>query len=245
MDLYLCEDILKAENQDDLLVKTQRVVEYIGYETFVYYFSKGVKAKTKVKVEPDIFFFGTMPERWYQQYANQKYEAIDPAFLHCAKSSVPIVWTHKLFTAPKIIDMHHESVELGVSGGATFSIPRNGRAGVGVFSLARAQDTDKAAPFARKTLGDGMFLVAQVDTAMQRIASSTSSKSLPTIKLTPREYDCLLYAAHGNSYADIAAIICRSHDNVVFHLGNAKEKLGAANITEAVAIAMSRGLIVP
>lgn len=243
MNLYLYEDLLNAKSQDDLLVKTQRVVEYIGYETFVYYFSKGVKAKEKV--EPEAFFFGTMPERWYQQYANQKYESIDPAFQHCVKSSVPIVWTHELFTAPKVIDMHHDSVALGVSGGASFPVPRNGRTGVGLFSLARAQDTDKAAPFARKTQGDGMFLVAQVDTAMQRIAFSTSSKSLPTIKLTPREHDCLLYAAQGNSNAEIADIIVRSHHDVVFHLRQAKEKLGAANIAEAVAIAMSRGLIVP
>ncbi|ENO87283.1 helix-turn-helix transcriptional regulator [Thauera linaloolentis] len=62
-------------------------------------------------------------------------------------------------------------------------------------------------------------------------------------RLSPREIECLGWAAQGKTEEDIALILGRSRETVHFHLNNALRKLDACNRTHAVAIACSLGLI--
>jgi LuxR family transcriptional regulator, quorum-sensing system regulator SdiA len=59
--------------------------------------------------------------------------------------------------------------------------------------------------------------------------------------LTPREAQCLTWAAHGKTSEEIARVLHRSTETVEFHLCNVMLKLGARNRAHAVAIACSRG----
>lgn len=242
MELYLYEDVLKAESRDDLLEKTQRVVEKLEYETFIYGFRCFDTSGRKSKLTDNVF--GTYPEGWHKRYNEMGYESIDPTIPHCMVSNAPVIWTHRYFSAPKVIDMHHDCVDCGIAGGATFPIHGSWHAEGGLLSLARAEDTDKAVPHTIETLSAGALLAGYVHEAVRRIGFADLAKSAPKVKLTPRERECLLYAARGRTIEDIANILSRSHSLVVFHLTNAYRKLGAANCTEAVAIAISRGLIV-
>lgn len=61
--------------------------------------------------------------------------------------------------------------------------------------------------------------------------------------LTNREKECLLHSAQGHTAVKISELLEIDHNTVVFHLTNACRKLGAANRTEAVAIAITHGLI--
>lgn len=61
--------------------------------------------------------------------------------------------------------------------------------------------------------------------------------------LSPRELECLTWAARGKTEEDIAVILGRSRETVHFHVSNAMRKLEACNRTHAVAIACSLGLI--
>ena len=61
--------------------------------------------------------------------------------------------------------------------------------------------------------------------------------------LTKREIDCLQWAALGKSSQDIAAILGLSTRGIEFHFESARKKLDAANRTQAVAIAVSIGII--
>ena len=65
----------------------------------------------------------------------------------------------------------------------------------------------------------------------------------PTAKLTPRERQCLEWAAHGKSRTDIGQIIGLSPRTVKFHLENAQRKLNVARTTQAVLRAALLGLI--
>ena len=62
-------------------------------------------------------------------------------------------------------------------------------------------------------------------------------------KLTNREKECLIYSAQGHTTVKISELLKINHNTVVFHLTNATRKLGAANRIEAVAIAITHGLI--
>jgi DNA-binding CsgD family transcriptional regulator len=61
--------------------------------------------------------------------------------------------------------------------------------------------------------------------------------------LTPRELECLSWAAYGCSDKEIAQEIGCVHDTVRFHVKNVVRKLGASNRTHAVAMAIQTGVI--
>ena len=61
--------------------------------------------------------------------------------------------------------------------------------------------------------------------------------------LTAREVETLRLVAAGNRNRDIGAILSISEDTVKVHVKHIMEKLGAADRTEAVVIAVRRGII--
>ena len=61
--------------------------------------------------------------------------------------------------------------------------------------------------------------------------------------LTPREIDVLRHLAGGNRNRDIADQLFISEETVKVHIKHIMEKLGASDRTQAVAIAVRRGII--
>jgi DNA-binding NarL/FixJ family response regulator len=64
----------------------------------------------------------------------------------------------------------------------------------------------------------------------------------PRVDLTEREVEVIQFVAHGLSNREIAAEIGRSDETVKLHLKNIFTKLGVTDRTEAVTVAMSRGI---
>ena len=62
--------------------------------------------------------------------------------------------------------------------------------------------------------------------------------------LTPREIDCLQWAAKGKSASDIADIMRISRRTVVFHTENAKQKFGVATLSQAIARGLMHDIII-
>jgi DNA-binding NarL/FixJ family response regulator len=65
----------------------------------------------------------------------------------------------------------------------------------------------------------------------------------PRVDLTEREREVLEYLAHGYSNSDIARAIGRTDETVKIHLKHVFAKLGVAGRTEAVMVALQRGII--
>lgn len=61
--------------------------------------------------------------------------------------------------------------------------------------------------------------------------------------LTPRERECLTWAARGKTAEECALILGRSPETGRIHLKHAIRKMNAANTTHAVAKALCLGLI--
>src|SRR5262245_4530255 len=61
--------------------------------------------------------------------------------------------------------------------------------------------------------------------------------------LTDREVDVLKHVAGGNRNKDIAELLFISEETVKVHIKHIMEKLGANDRTQAVAIAVRRGII--
>jgi DNA-binding CsgD family transcriptional regulator len=64
------------------------------------------------------------------------------------------------------------------------------------------------------------------------------------VALSPRELECLRWAAQGKSAWDTGRILGISRHTVAFHLDNAKTKLGVRSTIQAVARLMASKAII-
>jgi DNA-binding CsgD family transcriptional regulator len=80
---------------------------------------------------------------------------------------------------------------------------------------------------------------------MKSIVEQGVPPSFQGAPLSARERDCLDLAARGQTTQDMARVLGISERTVQFHFDGIRSKLGAANRQEAVAKAISAGLIQP
>jgi len=88
--------------------------------------------------------------------------------------------------------------------------------------------------------------IRQVHAGKKRVPSEVAAhlvEHLGEEELTPREIDVLRQVAGGNRNRDIAEQLFISEETVKVHIKHIMEKLGASDRTQAVAIALRRGII--
>ena len=93
---------------------------------------------------------------------------------------------------------------------------------------------------------DLVAVIRQVHAGKKRIPSEVAARlaeHLGEEDLTPREADVLRLVATGNRNRDIAERLFISEETVKVHIKHIMDKLGANDRTQAVAIAVSRGMI--
>jgi DNA-binding NarL/FixJ family response regulator len=78
---------------------------------------------------------------------------------------------------------------------------------------------------------------------LQRISAPPETASAPAETLTEREQQVLVLLAQGRLNKEIAAALDISERTVKFHVSAILSKLGAGNRTEAVTMAVQRGLV--
>jgi DNA-binding NarL/FixJ family response regulator len=89
-------------------------------------------------------------------------------------------------------------------------------------------------------------VIRQVHLGKKRVPAEVAShlaEHLSDEALTARETDVLRHIAEGNRNRDIAERLFISEETVKVHVKHIMEKLGASDRTEAVAIAVRRGII--
>jgi len=99
-----------------------------------------------------------------------------------------------------------------------------------------------------KTMPPGELVdaIRQVHAGKKRIPPAVAAElaeHLSDEALTPREVEVLRHVADGNRNKDIAERLFISEETVKVHVKHVMEKLGASDRTEAVAIAIRRGII--
>jgi len=91
-------------------------------------------------------------------------------------------------------------------------------------------------------------VIEQVHAGKKRIPSEITAhlaEHLNDESLTTREIEVLTQLASGNRNRDIAQKLSITEETVKVHIKHIMEKLGAADRTQAVAIALRRGVIQP
>jgi len=235
------EALSGSDSLDALYAATKTIVAEMGFDYFIY----GVRVATSL-THPYQFVFSGYPPEWRRHYAEAGYEGEDPTVDYCIRQrrAVPVIWDRAVFATKPAAKLWAEATDAGLRNGASF--PVRGACGeAAMLSLADGRDPRQARADVIRALGDGQLLACYLHEAIGRLVLRQETIPLKKTPLSPREHECLLWAADGKTSWEIAKIIGVSERTAIFHLHNATEKLGVSNRQHAVARAVALGLIAP
>jgi len=117
----------------------------------------------------------------------------------------------------------------------------------GDADIFRALDAGACGYLIKDMLGTELVRAIRTAAAGERVIPPAVAGRLaeftPRADLTAREVEVLRLTAKGLRNRDVARVIGRTEETVKAHLKNIMGKLGAADRTEAVMLALQRGII--
>lgn len=177
----------------------------------------------------------TYPSRWTTHYLRHHYERFDPVVVQALRDPHPFEWGLGIGPATyseKERELFEEASRFGIRHG--FTIPVHDSTGA-VAAVTFAAD-DQGPHFKRS-----IYLHRRILHLMAMYFHAHARRKLVTgdlidgIRLSPREIECLKWAAQGKSAWETGRILGISRYTVAFHLDNAKAKLGVRSTIQAVA----------
>lgn len=187
------------------------------------------------------FAISNYPREWQDRYVKMNYLLIDPVVTK-AKHGPPIfLWSSedtRRSTRRELSQFFWDANQFGIRSGLSISVPVGFKDRM-MFTLASGD---------RKVTLDGEPdpVTAAVAAAFihSRFAAAKRDTALTTsIRLSPREAECLRWFADGMSMPDIAQLLGIGYRSVRSYLDEATQKLGAANSRQAACIAIRLELI--
>jgi LuxR family quorum sensing-dependent transcriptional regulator len=192
-----------------------------------------------VKGQPfeDTVIASRWPAEFFMLYVANDYARFDPLIRRSMQSHMPFEWQADAYRSdgdPRVVEIMRRSADFGLKRG--YLVPIHGPKGYeGCVSMA----------------ADALQLPAHAKSAVHLMAlyafdrMRTLRGKLPDrkIPLTTREREVLSWVAAGKSAAQISQALKISKRTVDEHSQTAARKLGAANRTQAVAIAMRERII--
>jgi DNA-binding CsgD family transcriptional regulator len=177
--------------------------------------------------------------RWQTRYFEKQYVLIDPVISLGSKSVLPFDWEELLSDDPVILAFFADAITYGV-GRNGISIPvRNRRGAFSLVSFSSNHSKDEWAEYKSRNMTKLQLMSVLIDSA----ASINLKLNTPPVSLSKREEQCLIWAARGKTYQDIAEILNLSFGSVKSYLDTARHKLNCINLTHAVAVAVATGVI--
>lgn len=214
----------------------RRVTERLGFRWFAYL----------RLTENAPMLISSYPKSWTKRYFELGYQNLDPVVRRARQQHEVFCWNGEGSAAAGTRQQRRffeEATTFGITSGVTMPI-RGGFGRTAAFTLA----TDDRAMRPEKLVGEsrdvlhllGLYFHTHVTTRLDagRLAATAGASDL-----SPRERQCLAWAALGKTVADIAVLTEIAPRTVTFHLGNARRKLNAASITQCAAEAVRRGLL--
>lgn len=176
----------------------------------------------------------TYPSSWTAHYLQRHYERFDPVIIRALEQPLPFEWG--LGVGPPIRsdserELFEEAARFGIRYG--FTVPIHDSNGV-VAAVTFA--TDERRPHFERSIrehAEVLQLMAMYFHAHAR-RKLIADDVINGIALSPREIECLKWAARGKSAWETGRILSISRHTVAFHLDNAKTKLGVRSTIQAV-----------
>jgi DNA-binding CsgD family transcriptional regulator len=213
-----------------LLALSRDIVDRYGLKTVAYFASNIPRI-----AEHEPYLAVTYSAEWVDHYKRSGYELIDPVLAKGFSSILPVDWSEIGTGDRKYRKLFGEASEFGV-GRQGLTIPVRGRHGERALFTITTQDTDAEWRAKLKWMMRDFQSIAH---HFHQMVLRVEGIKQEDVALAPREIDCLRWAACGKTTNDIAAILLISPRTVEHYLNQAKMKLDATNITQAVTKAMA------
>jgi DNA-binding CsgD family transcriptional regulator len=181
----------------------------------------------------------TYSRLWQHRYFVKKYMMNDPVISYARKADQPFDWSNLPVDEPGTKAFFADALNHSV-GRNGLSIPLRNRRGVfAVVSFTSDLPRDEWEVYKASNLRGLQLLSVLVDSA------ANINFKLPSVpvQLSIREEQCLLWAARGKTYQEIAEILGLAFGSVKTHLDGARHKLRCVNLTHAAAVAFATGVI--
>lgn len=225
--------LLSIDSEQELFNQVAKAARSLGFE----YCSYGIQMPIPIS-RPKVEVFFNYSEEWQKCYQTRGYLQVDPTVQHALKSTLPVIWSDRLFEPAR--DMWEDARGHGLRfGWAQPSRDANGA--VGLLTLARSADSLSAEELAANQ-AKMSWLTQYTHAAMARLLTPKLAPET-TVTMTAREKEVLRWTAEGKTAYEISQILSVAERTVNFHINNAIVKLGTSNKTQAAVKAAALGML--
>jgi DNA-binding CsgD family transcriptional regulator len=230
----LTETILGNDDSD--LAETLRgIASYIGLSHISY-----------VRLSPDkstdismLVAVATYSRLWQQRYFLKKYVTHDPVISYSREADQPFDWANLPIDNPATKAFFADALSHGV-GRNGLSIPLRGPRGVlALVSFTSDLSKDQWEYYKAANTKSLKLLSVLIDSA----SHINFKLPAPPVHLSNREEQCLLWAARGKTFQEIAEILGVALGTVKTNLDAARHKLRCMTLPHAVAFAFATGVL--
>jgi LuxR family transcriptional regulator, activator of conjugal transfer of Ti plasmids len=223
-------DVASSEHMIGNALKNYAIA--CGFERFAYMQAYATEMKT----------FNNYPSEWGGIYFRHRYSKIDPVVTTAKRGRQMFNWSSdewiKSGTSKEVRKFCSQAMSFGIRAGTT--IPVEGSYGA-VILLTFATSRSR---FDAAVLGDALSAQRAALAVHYRLRDLADlPKTEPALCLSSKEAICLKWSEHGRTMQEIADLTKIQYRTVQHYLDNARRKLGARNVTQAVAIAKDHDLL--
>ncbi len=233
---HFLDGLENLESPDQLRDALSAQIAELGLDFFAYHVVRPVQGPRQR------FVVSNYPERWMEHYFENDYIHVDAVLAAAVKSNSSISWRElRRNLSPVQRQIFDEAGEFKINQGIT--IPVHGFGGSFATLTVGGDLTDCTFDDVWRESKSALLLAAFYthEAASRMVASGLTSEA----HLSPRERECLLWAARGKSAWETGTIIGTSERAVRFHIENVLNKLGVHSKIHAVVRAILTGQIVP
>jgi LuxR family quorum-sensing transcriptional regulator LasR len=218
------------------------IARSFGYESFVF----GITTASHPDRDSRTYVWTSLPDEWLRAYEENAYIEVDPRVTTGSVRASPFIWDAA--STPGTAGVQKflaHAAQYGICSGVVmaFSTPDGARVGLGFNSPESPLSPERRADITRQ-LGTLMVLGTRLyDLFMTQMIQRGAPPVHDVKPLSPREKQCLTMAANGMTSADVGFKLGIAVRTANYHFGNAMGKLGVLNRNEAIAKAITLGVI--
>jgi len=238
----LIESLSKASTVEEIHAACSAHCNEFGFDQFQFV----ARFPAAASIKPHYVFIGSYQDAWRARYFAKGYMSIDPVVNHCVSHLTPYSWEliTPLEREDKIVrDFMGEAREFGLNSGVSF--PVHGPQGeFAIFSAASNLDRELVKAQTLEAIPFTHLFTASLHENVRKIFQQREIP-LKKVSLAKQERECLLWVSEGKASWDTSEILGISEHTVISHLQHTCEKLSVFSPGQAVARAVSLGLIAP
>jgi DNA-binding CsgD family transcriptional regulator len=227
-------DTILGNDHRELAETLQAIASEIGVSHIAYLRLSPVKSIDVCSLVAVV----TYSRLWQKRYFLKNYLTHDPVVSYGRTTDQPFDWANLPTDDPATKAFLIDALDHGV-GRNGLSVPFRGRRGVfSVVSFTSDLSKEEWEAYKATNMKNLRLLAVLIDSA------SHINFKLPAVPvhLSNREEQCLLWAARGKTYQEIAMILGLAFGTVKTNLDTARHKLQCMNVTQAAAVAFATGV---